>query len=758
MQLPAGSGLIPTKTTTISKNPAKTNKINRNMGLLSDPKKRQKILDVISKYNNHLSVLCYIAGVTWFLALAYQPLNARTYFSENALLPGLVENEFYPQLDMEALVQEYNEQLQKEKKNVPRKWVADQFTALGLDTYIQNYTILYPLQLTRGQSVPGQNVYGILRARRASSTESIVLSMPLRQKESDMPSTTGSMVLMLALAKYFRQKPYWAKDIIFLATDHEQFGMQAWLNGYHEISSEYISPGDLMGRSGSIQAALNLEIPDSNLKHLDIKIQGLNGQLPNLDLVNLVVRLCQRERVEVSIHKQKDYYDAESVDGYKHSLKTMMKMMWSHASGIPTGNHGLFHRYHIEAVTIEGITKRKGHHISLGKNWKAVALWIAISTRNSDDNSDSESKTSDSKEEKESEAKKEKEDAKQTDTDNEDEDAPEEASREGVSTVLPLILFSFLMGVFCFTGPEFVTTMSPSFRIGVEDTVFFGLLALFSACLLLPRTVAKKSQSTDKRLIFDWELLKSLGLIFQSLVLFSIALMNISLAFFLAVFIIPVTVITHPCKNRIFRWMQKILLLLLCPAVQIFIASMISTMEGKYKGSWDLIQKSFENMKHGLVLTILDRYLFGSWIHLVPTYVLNLDLPPTQRWQNLAKDKGSQIKTLLKKFIEFAEDFGNGTVNTIINYLNKQGMDTTLPQPYADEMRGIATASGLGLGEVIIYNLFYEVFTVCTSIVAEDNAGKLFHARNLDFGLFLGWDIKNHTWEITEALTYDTEC
>lgn len=64
---------------------------------------------------------------------------------------------------------------------------------------------------------------------------------------------------------------------------------------------------------------------------------------------------------------QKDYYDAESVDGYKHSLRTMMKMMWSHASGIPTGNHGLFHRYHIEAVTIEGITKRKGHHISLAK-------------------------------------------------------------------------------------------------------------------------------------------------------------------------------------------------------------------------------------------------------------------------------------------------------------------------------------------------------------------------------------------------------
>jgi len=49
-------------------------------------------------------------------------------------------------------------------------------------------------------------VYGILRARRSSSTESIVLSMPLRQKESDMPQTTGSMVLMLTLAKFFKRK------------------------------------------------------------------------------------------------------------------------------------------------------------------------------------------------------------------------------------------------------------------------------------------------------------------------------------------------------------------------------------------------------------------------------------------------------------------------------------------------------------------------------------------------------------------------
>ena len=48
----------------------------------------------------------------------------------------------------------------------------------------------------------------------------------------------------------------------------------------------------------------------------------------------------------------------------------------------------------------------------------------------------------------------------------------------------------------------------------------------------------------------------------------------------------------------------------------------------------------------------------------------------------------------------------------------------TLPQPYADEIEGISELTGINLGEVLLYNVFYEVFTVCTSIVAQDPSGK----------------------------------
>jgi len=41
---------------------------------------------------------------------------------------------------------------------------------------------------------------------------------------------------------------------------------------------------------------------------------------------------------------------------------------------------------------------------------------------------------------------------------------------------------------------------------------------------------------------------------------------------------------------------------------------------------------------------------------------------------------------------------------------------------------------------------------VCTSIVAEDPMGKLYHARNLDFGLFMGWNHTTHNWYLYEKL------
>ena len=168
------------------------------------------------------------------------------------------------------------------------------------------------------------------------------------------------------------------------------------------IRSTDIRAADLTGKSGSIQAALNLEISTDEISRFNLKLEGLNGQLPNLDLVNTIVRLCKRESIPPTLQKrviillwykqfrsirchlnicwvpvpvqcilyclcliviQMDPMTAVTQTGFQHALKTMFGMMWNQATGMPTGNHGLFHRYHIEAVTLQGVKMKAGKRL-----------------------------------------------------------------------------------------------------------------------------------------------------------------------------------------------------------------------------------------------------------------------------------------------------------------------------------------------------------------------------------------------------------
>ena len=64
----------------------------------------------------------------------------------------------------------------------------------------------------------------------------------------------------------------------------------------------------------------------------------------------------------------------------------------------------------------------------------------------------------------------------------------------------------------------------------------------------------------------------------------------------------------------------------------------------------------------------------------------------------------------------------------------------SLPEPYYSELRGISSVTDIPLGEITLYNIFYELFSACTSLIAQEAAdGHVYHARNLDFGLFLGY-------------------
>jgi GPI-anchor transamidase subunit GAA1 len=92
------------------------------------------------------------------------------------------------------------------------------------------------------------------------------------------------------------------------------------------------------------KSAINLELYGETVSHLNVKIEGLNGQLPNLDLVNLIHRMSSKEGVKHTFHNEESWEGHLSMASYLRSLRILTTMIMTQAAGVPNGNHGLFHR------------------------------------------------------------------------------------------------------------------------------------------------------------------------------------------------------------------------------------------------------------------------------------------------------------------------------------------------------------------------------------------------------------------------------
>lgn len=97
-----------------------------------------------------------------------------------------------------------------------------------------------------------------------------------------------------------------------------------------------------------------------------------------------------------------------------------------------------------------------------------------------------------------------------------------------------------------------------------------------------------------------------------------------------------------------------------------------------------------------------------------------------------------QILTLLTSVRTSSDEwFGKKLFTLLDEYL--PSLARTLPATFYQEIEGMANAINVTVGEATLFNVFYEFFSVCTSIVAQSPDGQIYHARNLDFGLLLGY-------------------
>ncbi|XP_046882338.1 N-acylethanolamine-hydrolyzing acid amidase-like isoform X2 [Hypomesus transpacificus] len=113
-----------------------------------------------------------------------------------------------------------------------------------------------------------------------------------------------------------------------------------------------------------------------------------------------------------------------------------------------------------------------------------------------------------------------------------------------------------------------------------------------------------------------------------------------------------------------------------------------------------------------------------------PVVNISLDDPPEVRWAPLLKV--FDVTDLNKAAAEVIDS----TVPKWVHHALAPvvvALDKYIPSPYAGEIRGMASHFGATLSDIIILNFAYEISAFCTSIVAQDTSGHVYHGRNLDY-------------------------
>ncbi|KIW00836.1 uncharacterized protein PV09_07596 [Verruconis gallopava] len=317
----------------------------------------QKILRAVPA----LSTILTVIGIGWLCLLPLNEYSRRTYVSENALLPGQVHTYFGG--SEHNVFRAYRHEVAALEHVPDAERVArtrDIFKSQGLKVATQQYNYT----AGGGSIKAGENVYAVLRGPRADATEAMVLIGAWRNMKGDV--NYSGVALVLTLARYFSRWSLWSKDIIFLITGDSTAGSQAWVDAYHDAHNPvFVAPLPL--KSGALQGAVALDYPAGPWGHrfdkLHVVYDGINGQLPNLDLFNTAVNIASGQMgIQCTLQRMWDHDDS-----YAARLQTMLRGMLNQGLGHATGPHSSFIPYHVDAITLQTVGDGWHDEMSLGR-------------------------------------------------------------------------------------------------------------------------------------------------------------------------------------------------------------------------------------------------------------------------------------------------------------------------------------------------------------------------------------------------------
>ncbi|XP_041315594.1 N-acylethanolamine-hydrolyzing acid amidase [Pyrgilauda ruficollis] len=109
---------------------------------------------------------------------------------------------------------------------------------------------------------------------------------------------------------------------------------------------------------------------------------------------------------------------------------------------------------------------------------------------------------------------------------------------------------------------------------------------------------------------------------------------------------------------------------------------------------------------------------------------VSLDSPAEQRWLPVLRHfEPAFLRAAVQRIIDESVP---KWVHQVIQPIAAE-LELFMPQPFAGEIVGMCRALGINIGDGILLNFAYESTAFCTSIVAQDDKGNIYHGRNLDY-------------------------
>lgn len=304
---------------------------------------------MIPKAIRYLPVILLLVAlllVAWMAVLPMDGQYRNTYILENALMPFQVT--LYFRESEWNFVRGYRHELEQmesmdfvTRQATMKQWLDD----IGIVTDYHSNT------------VANDTLYGVMHAPRGDDTEAVVLAIPWYT--SDDKYNLGAAAIAVTLMRYFSRMSIWSRNIVVVFPETSRVPLRQWVEAYHTL---------LPLNAGEIDAAIVMEYSSGGdfFDYYEMFYEGLNGQLPNLDLLNTCNTIGYHEGIHECIQNTPNVELTKNT--YWTRFRTLARgVMNLAAAGLtPRTSKGCeaFSGWLIQAFTIKAIGDEGDHDIT----------------------------------------------------------------------------------------------------------------------------------------------------------------------------------------------------------------------------------------------------------------------------------------------------------------------------------------------------------------------------------------------------------